>query len=501
MLEISFTSKLDPKAENIGLFVSKDGVLGKEGQKVDALYAGAISHALKIAKNFKGKEGQVLPVLCPTRTQASRLFIVGLGDAAKAKGVVLDRIGAKLAAALEQEGVAAASFQIEKIKRLRVPLSEAASRIAQGAQLRLYSFDKYKTKKKENVPKLKELTFALPEAAKAKRAFAPLQKISEGVFMARDLASEPANVLYPESFAKEALALKKLGVKVQVLDKAQMEKLGMGSLLSVSQGSDRPPRLVCMSWNGAPQRTKDKRPIALIGKGVTFDTGGISLKPPAGMGDMKYDMCGAAAVVGAMKAIAGRNAKANVVGLIGLVENMPSGGATRPGDVVISASGQTIEVLNTDAEGRLVLADVIWYAQKQFSPKCLVDIATLTGAMGIALGKEYAGLFSNQDKLAKALAKGGEESGELLWRMPMAEVFDKMIDSPIADVKNIGGREAGSCTAAQFIQRFVNDDTDWAHIDVAGTSYNNKDNAMAPKGPTAFGVRLLDRFVANYGEK
>ncbi len=501
MLEISFASKLDHQAENIGLFVSQGGVLGKEGQKVDALYAGALSHALKIAKNFKGKEGQVLPILCPTRTQASRIFIVGLGDATKAKGAVLDCIGAKLAVALEQEGVGDVSFQIEKMKGLRGALPEIAVRFAQGAQLRLYSFDKYKTKKKDKEPKLKTLTFALPEAAKAKRLFEPLQKINEGVFFARDLASEPANILYPESFAKEALALKKLGVKVHALDKAQMEKLGMGSLLSVAQGSPRPPRLVCMSWDGAPQRTKDKRPIALIGKGVTYDTGGTSLKLSLTSADMKYDMCGAAAVVGAMKALAGRKAKANVVGLIGLAENMLSGSATRPGDVVTSASGQTIEVLNTDAEGRLVLADVLWYAQKQFNPRCLVDIATLTGAMLISLGREYAGLFSNQDNLAKILAKGGDEVDELLWRMPLLENYDKMLVSPIADVKNIGGREAGSCTAAHFIQRFVNEDAVWAHIDVAGTSYNNKNNALAPKGPTGFGVRLLDRFVANYGEK
>jgi leucyl aminopeptidase len=341
----------------------------------------------------------------------------------------------------------------------------------------------------------------MSEANKAKTVFRSLEKVSEGVSFARDLASEPANELYPETFAKETRQLKKLGVSVQILTQAQMEKLGMGSLLSVSQGSDKPPRLVIMKWQGAGRGAKDKRPVALVGKGVTFDSGGISLKPGAGMGDMKYDMSGAAAVTGAMMALAGRKAKANVVGLIGLVENMPSGKATRPGDIVRSASGKTIEILNTDAEGRRVLADVVWYAQKYIKPRCIVDLATLTGAMPVALGQEYAGLFSNADKLAQVLDEAGNMVDEKLWRMPLCANFNKLLDSKVADMKDIGGRYAGSATGAHFIGRFIEKGMDWAHIDIAGVAYDNKDNVFAPQGPTGFGVKMLDRFVSLYAEK
>jgi leucyl aminopeptidase len=341
------------------------------------------------------------------------------------------------------------------------------------------------------------LTLAVKGAAAARRGFAPLEKLAEGVVFTRDLVSEPPNELYPVTFAKAVRHLTKLGVKVEVLGEAQLAKLGMKALLGVGQGSVRESQVVVMQWNGA---ARSKTPIAFIGKGVTFDTGGISLKPAAGMGDMKWDMGGAGAVAGLMKALAGRKAKANVVGIIGLVENMPDGNAQRPGDVVTSMSGKTIEILNTDAEGRLVLADVLWYCQKRFKPSFMVDLATLTGAIITSLGHEYAGLFASDDTLSKNLIAAGEATGEKVWRMPLAEPYDKMIDSDIADVKNIGGRDAGSITAAQFLQRFTND-VPWAHLDIAGMAWSSKDADTVPKGGTGYGVRLLDRLVRDFYER
>ena len=291
--------------------------------------------------------------------------------------------------------------------------------------------------------------------------------------------------------------LTKLGVKVEVFGEKQLEKLGMRALLGVGQGSRRESQVAVMQWNGAG---RGRQPIAFLGKGVTFDTGGISIKPAAGMGDMKWDMGGAGAVAGLMMALAGRKAKANVVGLIGLVENMPDGNAQRPGDIVTSMSGKTIEILNTDAEGRLVLADVLWYCQQRFKPAFMVDLATLTGAIIVSLGHEYAGLFANDDALAKNLIAAGEATGEKVWRMPLAGAYDKMIDSDIADVKNIGGRDAGSITAAQFLQRFTNG-VPWAHLDIAGMAWSSKDSDTVPKGGTGYGVRLLDRLVRDYYER
>jgi leucyl aminopeptidase len=298
--------------------------------------------------------------------------------------------------------------------------------------------------------------------------------------------------------AKRCEALARLGLKVQVLGPREMKKLGFGALLGVAQGSGHEPRMVVMHWNGAP--ASKAAPLCFIGKGVTFDTGGISLKPAAGMEDMKWDMGGAGAVIGLMAALAGRKAKANVVGLVGLVENMPDGNAQRPGDVVTTYSGQTVEVINTDAEGRLVLADVMWYAQEKFRPRFMIDLATLTGAMVIALGHEMAGFFANDDDLAQKLSKAGEATGEGVWRMPLGDAYDKQIKSDIADMKNVGGRPGGAVTAAQFLQRFVNG-VPWAHLDIAGMAWTGKDGAVTPKGATAFGVRLLDRLVADNYEK
>jgi leucyl aminopeptidase len=382
--------------------------------------------------------------------------------------------------------------------------------MAFGARLRSYRFDKYRTKeKKSDKPTLAALKFVCAASNKAKDSYAVKEKVADGVFFTRDLVSEPANILYPESLAAEAKSLTKLGVKVEVLGEAQMRKMGMGALLGVAQGSAREPKMVVMQWNGlgsssgksgGKKKSPHQKPLAFVGKGVCFDTGGISIKPAGGMEDMKWDMGGAGVVIGLMKALAGRKAKVNVVGVAGLVENMPSGTAQRPGDIVTTMSGQTVEVLNTDAEGRLVLADAIHYTIDRFKPKFVVDLATLTGAIIVALGSEYAGLFSNDDKLSSFIQESGRKVHERCWRFPLGDEYDKLLKSEAADMKNIsGGRGAGSITAAQFLQRFVGK-TPWVHLDIAGVTWSSKDAPTVPKGGTGFGVRLLDRLVADYYE-
>jgi leucyl aminopeptidase len=373
--------------------------------------------------------------------------------------------------------------------------------LAYGAALRSYRFDKYRTKQKpEQKPSLSSITVSAASPGEAKQAYQALGAAAEAVAFTRDLVSEPANELYPESMAERAAALAGPdlpGLTVEVLDENRLSELGMGALLGVAQGSVRPPRVVVMQYRGV---AADVAPLAFIGKGVTFDTGGISIKPAGGMWDMKWDMAGAGVVIGLMRLLAARRARVNAVGLVGLVENMPSGAAQRPGDIVRSMSGQTIEVLNTDAEGRLVLADVLWYCQDRFKPTAMIDLATLTGAVIVALGHENAGLFANNDELAERLVAAGKAVGEPVWRLPLAESYDRAIDSDAADVKNIAGdRAAGSIVGAQFVQRFVNN-VPWAHLDIAGVAWSKKDAPTVPKGATAFGVRLLDRFVADYYE-
>ena len=376
--------------------------------------------------------------------------------------------------------------------------ADQAAAIAAGIRLRAYTFDRYKTKKKdgEETALRANVSIAVDDVAAARKAFAPNAHVVEGVITARDLVNEPPNVLFPVEFARRAAQLRKLGVVVDVLDVNAMKKLGMGALLGVAQGSTQPGRTVIMRWNGGK---KGDQPVAFIGKGVCFDTGGISIKPAGSMEDMKGDMGGAACVVGLMQALAARKAKANVVGAIGLVENMPDGNAQRPGDIVTSMSGQTIEIINTDAEGRLVLADVLWYVAKKFKPKFMVDLATLTGAIMVALGTEYAGLFSNNDELAERLMKVGLATGERVWRMPLGPEYDKQIDSQFADMKNTGTRNGGSITAAQFLQRFV-DGTPWAHLDIAGTAMGAPKTEINQSWGSGFGVRLLDRLVAEHYE-
>ena len=345
-------------------------------------------------------------------------------------------------------------------------------------------------------PTLETVTIVSSDAGAAWDRWAA---VAAGVALTRELVSEPANILYPESFVERCRHLADLGIKISVLDRAAMEELGMGSLLGVAQGSVREARLLAMEWDGTGG-TADK-PVVFVGKGVTFDTGGISIKPAAGMEDMKWDMGGAGAVAGAMKALAGRKAKAHVVGICGLVENMPDGNAQRPGDIVTSMSGQTIEVLNTDAEGRLVLCDALTWAQKTYAPEVVIDLATLTGAILVSLGDQYAGLFSNDDGLSDDLIAAGKASGDELWRFPLSDAYNKLIDSPIADMKNIGGRYAGSITAAQFLKRFIEDGVKWAHLDIAGMVWSDKPGATWDKGATGYGVRLIDQLVADKFEQ
>ncbi|HLF58634.1 MAG TPA: leucyl aminopeptidase [Alphaproteobacteria bacterium] len=497
-MKIHFAPLSMPRSGALVVGVFEGNKLTPAAQALDKHTRTAISRAIASSR-FRGKVGDALSVLSPAATSLSRIVLVGMGDPAKLDELKMQTVGGTAYAHLSKTNETAAAAAIDVIKGVALGVGDLAANFAYGARLRSYRFDKYRTKeKKEDKPALASFAVMTREVVRARHVFADLDKVADGVFFTRDLVSEPANVLYPETLAEAAKTLTSMGVAVEVLDEKKMQKLGMGALLGVGQGSVRPPRLVVMQWKGA---AKNKKPIAFVGKGVTFDTGGISIKPAGGMEDMKWDMGGAGVVIGLMKALAGRKAAVNVVGVAGLVENMPSGSAQRPGDVVTSMSGQTIEVLNTDAEGRLVLADALWYCQDRFKPQAMVDLATLTGAIIVALGHEYAGLFSNNDELSKHLIEAGKAVGEELWRLPLGEAYDKMLNTDIADIKNItGSRDAGSITAAQFLKRFVND-VPWAHLDIAGVAWAKKDQGTVPKGGTAFGVRLLDRLIRDHYEK
>ena len=495
-MKISFAAPGRPRSGALVVGAFDGAALDGPAAEADAAGGGALSRAVG-ASRFTGKPNQTLTLLAPPGLAASRILLLGLGEAGKFDARAAQAAGGTAAAALAATGDKAATVALGA----DIP-GEAAANLGYGALLRSYRFDKYRTRRKpEDKPSLASMTVATPGHAAARRAFAPLAHVARGVFLTRDLVSEPANVVFPQSLAERAAALKEDGVAVEILSPARMRRLGMGALLGVAQGSAREPRLVVLRWRGAPD-ARDDKPIAFVGKGVTFDTGGISIKPAGGMEDMKWDMGGAGVVVGLMKALAGRKARVNAVGLIGLVENMPSGTAQRPGDVVTTMSGQTVEVVNTDAEGRLVLGDVLWYCQERYAPHTIVDLATLTGAIIVSLGHENAGLFANDDTLSARLIEAGAAVGEPVWRMPLGEAYDKQIDSDIADMKNIGGREGGSITAAQFLQRFVKDKVAWAHLDIAGVTWSKKDSPVVPKGGTAFGVRLLDELVrAHYEER
>jgi leucyl aminopeptidase len=501
-LEIQFASLSTAPTGTLVLLAGQELALAPTARGLDERMKGALSKAARAA-DFTGKAKTTIEILAPVGVDTARLLLIGAGRGAKE----LDRLllgGYALAQISARKGEAA-SLIAEAPDTGEASAEVFAADLAFGALLRSYAFKKYRTSRKsedaaEDEPRdgLRRLTIQCAKPDAAAKAFAARKAIAEGVFLARDLVNEPANILGPVEFAERARELSRAGVEVEVLDEVQLAELKMGALLGVGQGSERPSRVVVMQWHGA--KSKRAKTLCFVGKGVCFDTGGISMKPAAGMEDMKGDMGGAACVTGLMLALATRKAAVNAVGLIGLTENMPSGKAQRPGDIVTSMSGQTIEVLNTDAEGRLVLADVLWYAQERFKPRFIVDLATLTGAIIVALGKEYAGLFSNDDRLAGELAAAGEATGEKVWRMPLGKAYDKLIDSKNADMKNIGGRHGGAITAAQFIQRFIKD-TPWAHLDVAGTAMDSARNEINPSWASGWGVRLLDRLVADNYEK
>ncbi len=495
-MKITLAEPSLPRSGALVVGVSENRVLSRTAATIDGKTGGALTRAVKSGR-FRGAKNQILELLAPSGVGASRVVIMGLGKAKELDALAAQAIGGTLVGHLGKSGESSAAVAVDTLKGTKLKAVDIAANLAYGARLGSYRFDRYRTREKpEKKPSLRTLSVMVKDRNTANRAFSRLDKVADGVFFTRDLVSEPSNVLYPESLARQARSLTKLGVKVEVMGQARMEKLGMGALLGVAQGSTHQPQLVIMRWEGAP-RGAGKQPLAVIGKGVTFDTGGISLKPSKGMEDMKWDMGGAGTVIGLMRALAGRKAKANVVGVVGLVENMPSGTAQRPGDIVTSASGQTIEVINTDAEGRLVLADALWYTQKRFKPSAMIDLATLTGAIIVSLGHVHAGLFSDNDKLSQDIAAAGQAEGELVWRFPLHPDYDKEIDCDIADMKNVGsGGGAGSITAAHFLKRFTNK-VPWAHLDIAGVAWSKKGRPTVPKGGTGFGVRLLDRLVAD----
>ena len=446
------------------------------------------------AARFAGKAGQIHEGFVTRAGQLVRIALAGIGEAnggAKDTGraASLEKAGAALAAKYLVSGETAMLLDLAGS-----PLDGAdVAALLLGLRLRAWRHDLYRTKLPDDQKVTLGHVQVVGAPADAASAWAREAALAEGVEFTRELVTEPGNVVYPESFVARCEArMQGTGLTLRVLGEDELRDLGMGALLGVSQGSPRPPRLLAIVWNGGAPAAK---PMAFVGKGVTFDTGGISLKPPAGMEDMKWDMGGAGAVAGAMLALALRKARANVVGICGLVENMPDGGAQRPGDVVKSMSGQTIEVINTDAEGRLVLCDALTWVQQEYAPVAIVDLATLTGAIIAALGSEYAGIFANDEALAERLIAAGAASGDKLWRFPLGTAYDKLIDSPIADMKNVGPRNGGAITAAQFLQRFVAKGTPWAHLDIAGMVWADKAGATWDKGATGYGVRLIDRYV------
>ncbi len=500
-MKVTFDSSTDALREGVCVgFVVKDGKLPPMLAELDERTSGQLSRACE-AVEFKGGEGQSVDIPAPAGlADVSRVLIIGAGKAEDLDEYAAERLGGRMAAALRAGKVKRAAVAAGLPEDAPLDAGSFAARVASGARLRNYSFDAYKTKKngdgeRENdkKPLVEELTMVTPAAKEALEAFAPLALLADAVHMARDLVNEPGNVLNPKTFAARVEELGELGLEVEVLGPRQLKADNFNALLAVGQGSRNKPRVVVMRHDGGK---KGDKPLAFIGKGVTFDSGGISIKPSASMDEMKGDMGGAAAVVGVMRALAARKAKVNAVGVIGLVENMPDGKAQRPGDIVISRSGQSIAVLNTDAEGRLVLADCLDYAKEKFDPALMINLATLTGAIIVSLGKEHAGLFSNDDELAGKITEAGKATGERVWRLPLDEAYDKMIDHDMADMKNLGsGRgEAGSIVAAQFLQRFVGD-VPWAHLDIAGTAMAAPKSDINDSWGSGWGVRLLNRLV------
>ena len=472
----------------LAILVHDGRSLAGAGGDHDAAAGGSLTRAMS-ASRFTGGANSSLIIAAPTGVKADSIVLVGAGEAGKFDDLALETAAGAAYNAVKLSGAETLTIDLGHLS------AAEAARAAFAVRLAAYRFDKYRTKEKpDKIPSIQTVNIITRDIAAARAALEPLNAVADAIYFSRDLVAEPANILYPAEFARRVKELEHLGLKVEILGEKEMEKLGMHVLLGVGQGSVRESQLAVIQWNGGKA---GDAPIAFVGKGVCFDTGGISIKPAAGMEDMIWDMGGAAAVAGLMHALAGRKARVNAVGVLGLVENMPDGNAQRPGDIVKSMSGQTVEVINTDAEGRLVLADALWYTQDRFKPKFMVDLATLTGAMIVALGLDYAGVFSNSDALADAILAAGPKVNENVWRMPLPPQYDKIMDSVNADVKNSAGRDAGSITAGLFLQRFTNG-VPWAHIDIAPVAWVTKSTrTTVPDGPVGWGVRLLDRMVAD----
>ncbi len=492
---IKFNTKPNPKSDTLIFLINEGNKLSTGAKKADKKYA--LSATLKNNAQFTGKSGQTLAL----NNAKSKIILLGTGDAAQSDGLAFETMAGKLFTHLKSAGTAHVTINMDGIKTASgLKKEDAAAHFGMGLQLAAYNFEHYKSKKDKTAKTLKSVTITSEKDNDAKKLHKAYMAIADGVCLARDLVNEPPNMLYPKSYVQRIKdELKPLGVDITILGEKQMEKLGFGALLAVGQGSACESQVAIMRWDG-DTKTK-KAPIALVGKGVTFDTGGISLKPGPNMDQMKMDMGGSAAVVGTIKALAGRKAKVNAIGIVGLVENMPSSNAYRPGDVITSHAGKTIEVLNTDAEGRLVLADILTYVQQKYKPEVIIDLATLTGAIMVALGLEYCGAFANDNDLWKQIEKSSHNTGEKFWRMPLDEAYRKEMESDVADLKNLGTSYGGSCSAAGFLEHFIDDGVKWAHIDIAGTAWWKTDKPTTPKGGTGFGVRALDDLIQNNFEK
>lgn len=498
---LSFARSVKAKSDTAVIFatsVSGKASLLPEAAAIDKKAGGLVSAAIEARPYFKGGHGDTISVILPSGAGFKQAILFGLGEAKKLDAIAYENIGGKVLVGLKALAAGTVSVLFDAPKE-GLKEAEAAAAFASGIRLRDYSFDRHKSKSKKDKSgdSVKNITVVTTSNTAAAKLYAAYDAVADGVIFARDLVSEAPNFLYPESYAAiVAKELKPLGVQVEIIDEKKMAKLGFGAHLAVGQGSARPSRVVVLRWNGTAKKSGSK-PLAFVGKGVTFDTGGISIKPAAGMEEMKMDMGGSAAVVGLIRALATSKAKVDVVGVIGLAENMPSDRAFRPADIVTSLSGKTIEVLNTDAEGRLVLCDALTYVQNTYKPRLIIDLATLTGAIMVALGFEYAGTFANDDKLWSQLEKASQDTGEKLWRMPLDQSYRDEMTNNITDLKNLGnlGRYGGACSAAGFLEHFIGDGTPWAHIDIAGTAWSKADKPTVPKGGTGFGVRLLYRLV------
>ncbi len=495
-MKIDFAAKPAANAAVQVVLVAEGGKLGARAEGLDKSLSGALQRGLALPR-FKGKKGEVADILAPAGSALRRVIILGLGAAKEIDALSLRESGGALAAHLLAEFEGAAIVLVDAVKGAKLDEAQIAAELALGASLRNYRFDRFLTKPKpDKAPALAGMSFILSKPAGGQKLMLRQQALANGVNLARDLTNEPPNELYPESFVSRAKALAKLGVKVEALDEKEMAKLGLNALLAVGKGSANPPRLLVLQYHGAPSK-KSEGPLAFVGKGVCFDSGGLCIKRSGAMYDMKGDMAGGAAVVGLMRALAERKAKVNAVGVVGLVENMPSGTSYKPGDIVKTLSGRTIEMIDTDAEGRLVLIDALYYTATRFKPKSIVDMATLTYSIQAALGTVFAGIFANNDDLAKQLVGAGDAVGERLWRMPLDKAYDEHLESRIADIKHhADDSESGDAPhAAALLKQFV-EDRPWAHLDIAGREFANKDRATCPAGGTGYAVQLLEQFVA-----